>query len=118
MDPKKILKPGLNASVVIQTEKLKDLLLIPYSAVKKIGKRRFVFIQRKGKLQPKYVKLGKTNFTVIEVKRGLREKMKIVVSGLTKKMVEEIMKNARKGRSGRRKGRKSRRLQRMMRKRR
>ncbi len=117
-NPKKILKPGLNASVVIQTEKLKDLLLIPYSAVKKIGKRRFVFIQRKGKLQPKYVKLGKTNFTVIEVKRGLREKMKIVVSGLTKKMVEEIMKNARKGRSGRRKGRKSRRLQRMMRKRR
>lgn len=90
-NPKKILKPGMNASVEITTEKLTDILTVPYAAVKRYKKKTYLFIKKRGKIIPQKVKSGKTNFTDIEIQKGIKEGARIVISGLTDKMVKVIV---------------------------
>ncbi len=94
-NPKKILKPGMNASVEIITEKLKDILIVPYAAVRRYKKKTYLFIKKSGKVIPKKVKTGKTNFVSIEIKKGIKEDVRIVVRGLTDKMVKKIIQESR-----------------------
>jgi len=102
-NPNQILKPGMNASVIITTDKLKDRILVPYNAVKRLRKKPYIFIKTKRGLKAKRVKIGKTNYEEIEIKRGLRPGMKVVVSGLSTADMFKIIKKSRKGR--RRRGR-------------
>jgi len=97
-NPKKILKPGMNASVEIITEKLKNILIVPYAAVRRYKKKTYLFIKKGKKVIPKKVKTGKTNFTDIEIKKGIKEGTRVVIRGLTDKMVKKIIQE-RKGNS-------------------
>lgn len=117
---KGLLKPGMNASVNIQVEHLKGVVLIPYTAVQQFGKTSFVFVKKRGKIQARRIKTGKSNITSIVVVRGLKKGEKIVSGGLPKNrsraLIKEYYKNRKhRQKKGRRKRRSGRRMMRRIR---
>ena len=113
-----LLKPGMNASVSIQIEHLKGVILIPYTAVQQMGRSSFVFVVKKGKISARRVKTGKSNITSVVIRRGLRKGEKIVTGGLPKKLSKKLIGEyykKRKGRKGNRRRRRRGGMRRMMR---
>lgn len=112
-----VLKPGMNASVKITTETLKDEILVPYTAVKtpparrrrrrrgKTTRRTYVFVKKDGKPVPRRVKTGRTNFVDTVIKEGLKPGEEVVIRGLTSDKIKELLADARSGGRGGRRGR-------------
>jgi membrane fusion protein, copper/silver efflux system len=82
-NPTDELKPGMYATILLESALPGQTLAIPQEAVIDSGTRKIVFVARgKGKFQPREVELGVEgdNYDV-QVLKGLSEGEKIVVSG-------------------------------------
>lgn len=77
------LKPGMFATVLIETRKKDDALLIPTEAILHSGERQLVFVARGiGKYEPRDIDTGVVGDRhITEVLSGLREGERVVLSG-------------------------------------
>lgn len=77
------LKTGMYADVLIEAgSAVKSVLSIPDSAVIDSGTRQVAFVAKEGGMfEPRDVKLGQRGNGYVEIKEGLKEGEKIVVSG-------------------------------------
>lgn len=103
-NPQGLLKPGMNASVEILIEQVTNVTIIPYSAVKQLGRLSYVFVKNKDKIRVQMVRIGKSNVTEVVVLRGVRPGQEVVTSGLTKDQMQALLDDFRK-QNGERKGR-------------
>jgi RND family efflux transporter MFP subunit len=74
-----LLRPGMNANVSIQTAVRSDVLLIPQSALRTVGKRTFVTVVRDGKQSDKEIQVGLSSGGQVEVASGLNEDDRVVI---------------------------------------
>jgi RND family efflux transporter MFP subunit len=68
-----LLRPGMNANVSIQTAVRKDVLLIPQSAIRTVGKRTFVTVLSNGKQTEHEIHIGLSSGGQVEVASGLSQ---------------------------------------------
>ncbi|HVB64821.1 MAG TPA: efflux RND transporter periplasmic adaptor subunit [Nitrolancea sp.] len=68
-----LLRPGMNANVSIQTAVRKNVLLIPQSAIRTVGKRTFVTTVSNGKQTEREIQIGLSSGGQVEVASGLSE---------------------------------------------
>jgi RND family efflux transporter MFP subunit len=74
-----LLRPGMNANVSIQTAVRSNVLLIPQSALRTVGKRTFVTVVRDGTQTEKEIQIGLSSGGQVEVASGLNEGDVVVV---------------------------------------
>lgn len=81
-DADEFVKPGMTASVLIQTRNVEDALLVPNRAVRVVGAKRVVYVLNEdGSLGTVEVRLGATSDTYSEVVGGdLQEGDKVVLN--------------------------------------
>jgi Cu(I)/Ag(I) efflux system membrane fusion protein/cobalt-zinc-cadmium efflux system membrane fusion protein len=81
-NPKRNLKPGMYANVLLQAAMDKNALVIPQEAVIDTGVRKIVFVSAgKGKFRAQEVSLGvEANENEYQVLKGLEEGEQIVLS--------------------------------------
>ena len=70
MDPDQFIKPGITASADLVVRELKDVLLIPSSAIRFSGGQRIVYLMRNDQPTPVPVQLGATSELTSEVLAG------------------------------------------------
>jgi len=71
-DPESTLIPvGVSADIEIVVEEKQNIAVLPAHVVMGVGKDRSVFIVKNGKLLKKDIKVGLTNYKVVEVLQGL-----------------------------------------------
>lgn len=82
-NPEMQLKPGMFATVYIQSPVAKSSLAVPAEAVIYSGKRRIVFVSKgEGKFEPREVKIGiESEDGFVQVLSGLFQGEEVVVSG-------------------------------------
>ena len=68
-----LLRPGMNANVSIQTAVRKNVLLIPQSALRTVGKRTFVTVVNNGNQSEREIQIGLSSGGQVEVASGLNE---------------------------------------------
>lgn len=73
------LRPGMNANVSVQTAVRSNVLLIPQSALRTVGKRTFVTVVHDGKQSEKEIQIGLSSGGQVEVASGLNEGDRVVV---------------------------------------
>jgi len=74
-----VLRPGMNANVSIQTAVRSNVLLIPQSALRTVGKRTFVTVVHNGTQTDKEIQIGLSSGGQVEVASGLNEGERVVV---------------------------------------
>ena len=74
-----LLRPGMNANVSIQTAVRKNVLLIPQSAIRTVGKRTFVTVVSNGTQTEHEIQIGLSSGGQVEVASGLNEGDTVVV---------------------------------------
>lgn len=67
------IRPGMNADVTVVTDLREDVLLIPEQALRTVGNRAFVMVERGGGVEEVEVILGYRSGGVAEVVDGLEE---------------------------------------------
>lgn len=67
------IRPGMNADVTIVTDLRDDVLLVPESALRTVGRRAFVVVEREGNFEEVEVILGYRSTGIAEVVEGLEE---------------------------------------------
>ncbi|NCU27312.1 efflux RND transporter periplasmic adaptor subunit, partial [Candidatus Nomurabacteria bacterium] len=77
------VKPGMSITANIITESVSDVLTIPSSAVKTVSGTSFVEVLNNGVPEKKTVETGITDDVTTEIKNGLSEGDKVVVSTTT-----------------------------------
>ncbi len=83
-------RAGMSATVNFVLQQRDNILVLPLNAVKKIGDRAYVFVQREKdkKPEPLQIKSGLENSLNIEVVSGLSEGEEVIIP--TVKMVEQL----------------------------
>jgi Cu(I)/Ag(I) efflux system membrane fusion protein len=80
-NPDEVLRPGMYADVEIATGTETPVLTVSSSAVIDSGDRQIVLLDKgEGRFEPRAVKLGRRGDGRIEIKEGLAENDKVVVS--------------------------------------
>ncbi|HVX30404.1 MAG TPA: efflux RND transporter periplasmic adaptor subunit [Nitrolancea sp.] len=74
-----VLRPGMNANVSIQTAVRQNVLLIPQSAIRTVGKRTFVTVVHDGEQTEKEIQIGLSSGGQVEVASGLNEGDRVVL---------------------------------------
>lgn len=82
-------RSGMSATVNFLLERRQNVLLLPLSAVKKKGRRSYVFIERDKKIEPLQVKTGLENDKNIEIDSDLSEKDVVIIP--TPKILQETI---------------------------
>ena len=67
-----LLRPGLLADVEIQVEKLVDVIHVPAQAVFQKNGQYLVYVQNKGKYEPRPVKLVKQSESMMVIESGVQ----------------------------------------------
>ncbi|CAN5678322.1 N/A [soil metagenome] len=67
------IRPGMNADVTIVTDLRQNVLLVPESALRTVGRRAFVEVERDGNFEEVEVILGYRSTGIAEVVEGLEE---------------------------------------------
>lgn len=81
-NPDVVLKPGMFATVRIVTTPASDVLMVPPSSVIHAGDRNILFIAKQGgRFEPRDVSLGARGDNAYEVKDGVKEGERVVISG-------------------------------------
>lgn len=75
------IKPGMTASVIINTDIKEDVLVVKSEAVLEDGERKVVFIEKDEKAVEKEVKTGMDTGFFTEIISGLKEGDNIIVKG-------------------------------------
>ncbi|HLT18092.1 MAG TPA: efflux RND transporter periplasmic adaptor subunit [Thermomicrobiales bacterium] len=78
-DPDLDIRPGMNASVTIQTDLREDVLLVPERAIRTVGERAFVIVREDGEEREVEVQLGYRSAGMAEVVSGLQEGQTVVL---------------------------------------
>ncbi len=71
---------GMAARLEIETERRENVLLVPTRAIRTIGTKRYVFVEKEGKLLEIRVETGLSNPEYTEIVAGLEEGETIVVA--------------------------------------
>ncbi|WP_326994180.1 efflux RND transporter periplasmic adaptor subunit [Chitinophaga sp. 212800010-3] len=75
-------QPGLQASVLLPVKSKGDVLSLPVDAVIRDGKGAHVWIEKsRGKFEPRMVETGMENFDMVEIRKGVKNGDKVVVTG-------------------------------------
>ena len=80
--PDSRLKPGFTASADIIVREAKNALILPVEEVRGREGKYFVTVLQNGKQVPREVKVGISDGTYVEIKKGLREGDVIIATGL------------------------------------
>lgn len=75
------LKPGMFASVLLETNNLQNRVLIPKEALLVRDKRTLVFVVENDLAKWKYVQIGAQNDQFIEIKEGVVPSEEVIVEG-------------------------------------
>ena len=75
------LRPGMFATVKIETEILKDCLLVPKEALLVRDQRALVFVAQSGLAKWQYVELGEENERYVELKSAVLPGDSVIISG-------------------------------------
>ncbi len=78
---KRMIKPGMFAKVLIETNTLKDRLLVKKEALLVRDKRNLVFVVEDSLAKWKYVKLGADNEKYFEIIEGVKKDDDVIISG-------------------------------------
>jgi len=92
MDKDKAMKPGMNADVEILIKELKNVIAVPIVSVNfEKGKAYCEVFERGKNIVKRYVELGESSETMVEIKEGLKEGDIVVLSykGPTKGAVKK-----------------------------
>ncbi len=79
--PPLLLRPGMFASVLIETERLEGRLLVPREALLVRDLRQLVFTMENGLAKWHYVETGEENQEFVEIRSGLSEGDTVIVEG-------------------------------------
>lgn len=79
--PSAILRPGMFASVLIETDRLRDRLLVPREALLMRDLRPLVFTLEKGLAKWRYVETGEENQELVEIRSGISAGDTVIVDG-------------------------------------
>ncbi len=74
------LRIGMAARLEIETEHRENVLLVPTRAIRTIGNKKYVFVEKEGKLLEVGVETGLSNPEYTEIVAGLKEGETIVVA--------------------------------------
>ena len=92
-NPNQQWQPGLQAVVQLPIKSNSDAISLPVDAVIRDGKGTHVWVQReKGKFEPRMVKTGMENASLVEIKEGLSAGDTVVVTGAYLLYSEYILK--------------------------
>jgi hypothetical protein len=82
-NPNLRLRPGMFATVYIQYRRVDDVLAVPTEAILDSGRRKLVFVEvGPGRFEPREVVTGLTgDRRLTEIRSGLRERERVVLSG-------------------------------------
>lgn len=83
-NPDSLLKPGMFAKVEVEFDKPKMAIAVPQSAVSGKDGLYYVFVAKNDKAEKRTVVLGDTMGQEVEVKSGLTEKDKLIISNVNK----------------------------------
>jgi len=75
-----VLKPGMSADVEIIVGETKDTLVVPSQTVIDKGTEKIVYVAENGKAKLRKVKTGLFNWNFTEIKTGLEEGEKVIIS--------------------------------------
>jgi len=75
-----ILKPGMSAGIEIITGEAKDTLVVPSQAVIEKEGGKIVYVSEGGRAEQRKVKLGIYNWNFTEIKEGLTEGEKVIIT--------------------------------------
>ncbi|NJK93154.1 MAG: efflux RND transporter periplasmic adaptor subunit [Blastochloris sp.] len=81
--PEGRLRPGMTADVVVPIEKVENVLAVPLAAVFTEGEEKVAFVKAEGaeaKPEMKEVEIGISNIDFVEIKSGLNEGEKVLLS--------------------------------------
>lgn len=80
-NPDDLIKPGMLAKILFNTEKRENVLVVPNGAILVDGGIRYVYTVADGKLRKVAVQTGVSNDKVTEIKSGLKEGDRVVLEG-------------------------------------
>lgn len=81
-NPNNQWQPGLQASIILPVKSTENALSLPVDAIIRDGKGMHVWVEEsKGKFVPRRVTTGLENADVVEIKEGLKEGEKVVITG-------------------------------------
>ncbi|MCM8808828.1 MAG: efflux RND transporter periplasmic adaptor subunit [Candidatus Omnitrophica bacterium] len=91
IDKDKTMRPGMNADVEILIKELKNVIAVPITAINFEKGQVYCEVLKSKSIERKYVKLGESSETMVEVKEGLKEGDVVVLSykGPTKGAVKK-----------------------------
>ncbi|MCM8811358.1 MAG: efflux RND transporter periplasmic adaptor subunit, partial [Candidatus Omnitrophica bacterium] len=91
IDKDKTMRPGMNADVEILIKELKNVIAVPITAINFEKGQAYCEVLKSKSIERKYVKLGESSETMVEVKEGLKEGDVVVLSykGPTKGAVKK-----------------------------
>ncbi len=79
--PQLLLRPGMFASLSIETDRLEDRILVPCEALLVRDLRQLVFTMEHGLAKWHYVETGDQNREFVEIRSGLSERDTVIVEG-------------------------------------
>ncbi len=75
-----VLKPGMSADIEIVTGEAIDTLIVPSQAVIEKGAEKIVYVSEGGRAKQRKVEIGIYNWNFTEIKEGLTEGEKIIIT--------------------------------------
>jgi len=76
-----ILKVGMFADVVLETENVENAITIPSDSIMQLGDEKYVYIAKNDKAVKQVVETGIENNDFVEIKNGIKAGDKVIVSG-------------------------------------
>ena len=80
LDPPPALKPGMNASVFVQTKYVPDALMVPIQTIYGVQDRQFCLLKNGGKFETREIKVGANNSQMALILEGLEEGDQLVMN--------------------------------------
>ena len=97
------LMAGMTGEVEIIADTLKDVLLVPDRAIAEKEERTFVFVvDENDRIEAREITTGRTNYEYTEVLSGLKEGERVIVRGVPRDLLDEIVKGEKEESEGKR----------------
>jgi cobalt-zinc-cadmium efflux system membrane fusion protein len=76
-----IWRPGVFINGQVETGQVRVKVLIPSSAQQNLNNETVVFVETNEGFEPRHVKVGRSNSTMVEIKEGLEPGQRVVIKG-------------------------------------
>ncbi len=90
-NPEQLLKPGMFAKIGVKTGEAVDVLAIPQGALTSKQGMYFVFVPEGNKVKRVQIEIGQIINELVEVKKGLTEGQRIVVTNVNKLKDQDLV---------------------------